>query len=186
MLQQIQFIGDNRMADETNNSVSQQENLDDTSQYIEAIKEMKANSVSKQAYDKLREENKQLLDSLINGKEIEIPKQREPVDIDKIRSKLFDEDRPLSNLEYVSNALKLRDALLERGERDPFLPYGQNISPTDEDITKAERVATVMKECIEYADGDSELFTNELMRRTNDAMPAKSAEIARRQSRKGR
>ena len=175
------------MADETNNSVSKQENVEqDTNNYIEAIKEIKANSVSKQAYDKLREENKQLLDSLINGKEIELPKQKEPVDIDQIRSKLFDEDRPLSNLEYVSNALKLRDELLERGERDPFLPYGQNISPTDEDITKAERVATVMKECLEYAGGDSELFTNELMRRTNDAMPAKSAEIARRQSRKGR
>ena len=175
------------MADETNNSVSQQENVEqDTNNYIEAIKEIKANSVSKQAYEKLKEENKQLLDSLINGKEIELPKQKEPVDIDKIRSKLFDEDRPLSNLEYVSNALKLRDELLERGERDPFLPYGQNISPTDEDIIKADRVAAVMKECIEYADGDSELFTNELMRRTNDAMPAKSAEIARRQSKKGR
>ena len=175
------------MADETNNSVSQQENVEqDTNNYIEAIKEIKANSVSKQAYDKLREENKQLLDSLINGKEIELPKQKEPVDVNKIRSKLFDEDRPLSNLEYVSNALKLRDELLERGERDPFLPYGQNISPTDEDIIKADRVATVMKECIEYSGGDSELFTNELMRRTNDAMPAKSAEIARRQSRKGR
>lgn len=175
------------MTDETNNSVSQQENVEqDTNNYIEAIKEIKANSVSKQAYDKLREENKQLLDSLINGKEIELPKQKEPVDVNKIRSTLFDENRPLSNLEYVSNALKLRDELLERGERDPFLPYGQNISPTDEDITKAERVATVMKECLEYADGDSELFTNELMRRTNDAMPAKSAEIARRKSRKGR
>ena len=75
-----------------------------------------------QKMNKLREENKQLLDSLINGKEIELPKQKEPVDIDKIRSKLFDEDRPLSNLEYVSNALKLRDELLEMGERDPFLP----------------------------------------------------------------
>ena len=176
------------MADEKNENVvtAQKDVEQDTNNYIEAIKEIKANSVSKQAYDKLKEENKQLLDSLINGKEIELPKQKEPVDIDKIRSKLFDEDRPLSNLEYVSNALKLRDELLERGERDPFLPYGQNISPTDEDIIKADRVATVMKECIEYADGDSELFTNELMRRTNDAMPAKSAEIARRQSKKGR
>ena len=173
------------MTDEIDNSVSQQENVEqDTNNYIEAIKEMKANSVSKQAYDKLREENKQLLDSLINGKEIELPKQKEPVDIDKIRSKLFDEDRPLSNLEYVSNALKLRDELLEMGERDPFLPYGQNISPTDEDFIKADRVATVMKECVEYADGDSELFTNELMRRTNDAMPARSAEIARRNSKR--
>ena len=111
------------MADETNNSVSQQENVEqDTNNYIEAIKEIKANSVSKQAYEKLREENKQLLDSLINGKEIELPKQKEPVDIDKIRSTLFDENRPLSKLEYESNALKLRDELLEKGVRDPFLP----------------------------------------------------------------
>ena len=173
------------MANEIDNSVSQQENVEqDTNNYIEAIKEIKANSVSKQAYDKLKEENKQLLDSLINGKEIELPKQKEPVDVNKIRSKLFDEAKSLSNLEYVSTALKLRDALIEKGEPDPFLPYGQNISPTDEDIIKADKVATVMKECVEYADGDSELFTNELMRRTNDAMPAKSAEIARRNSKR--
>ena len=50
------------------NGVSGEENVNDSINYIEAIKEMKQNSVSKQAYDKLREENKQLLDSLINGK----------------------------------------------------------------------------------------------------------------------
>ena len=53
------------------NSESGEENVNDSIDYIEAIKEMKQNSVSKKAYDKLREENKQLLDSLINGKEIE-------------------------------------------------------------------------------------------------------------------
>ena len=174
------------MADETNNSVSQQENLDDTSQYIDAIKEMKANSVSKQAYDKLQDQNRQLLDALINGKEIELPQQKEPVDINKLRKELYTENNSMSALEYVSKTLELRDAIIQSGERDPMLPIGQNINPSADDSIGAEKFATIAKECIEYADGDSELFINELMRRTNDAMPAKSAEIARRQSRKGR
>lgn len=152
-------------------SVSQQENLDDTNQYIEAIREMKQNSVSKEAYNKLKEENKQLLDSLINGKQVEIKQTKEPVDVAMLRKKLFNDTQPLSNLDYASNALELRDALIEQGEMDPFLPYGQNISPTDEDIQKAEKVATIMRECIEYAEGDSELFTNELQRRMIDSMP---------------
>lgn len=152
-------------------SVSQQENLDDTNQYIEAIREMKQNSVSKEAYEKLKEENKQLLDSLINGKQVEIKQTKEPVDVALLRKKLFSDTQPLSNLDYASNALELRDALIEQGEMDPFLPYGQNISPTDEDIQKAEKVATIMRECIEYAEGDSELFTNELQRRMIDSMP---------------
>ena len=46
------------------------------------------------------------------------------------------------------------------------------IVPTTEDIECANRVAEVVKECIEYADGDSQLFTNELNRRTVDvALP---------------
>lgn len=165
--------------EELEQSVSQQENVEqDTNNYIEAIKEMKANSVSKEAYNKLKEENKQLLDSLINGNQVDI-KQMKPEITDEyvsgLRKKLFDTDDSLSNLEYAKKAVELRDALLEKGEVDPFLPVGHNISPTDEDYVKADRVGQVLKECIEYADGDSELFTNELMRRTNDSMPLRSS-----------
>ena len=156
---------------EQSNSVSQQENLDDTNQYIEAIREMKQNSVSKEAYNKLREENKQLLDAFINGKQITIEQSKQPVDVSLLRKKLSDIDNPMSNLEYAKTAVELRDALIDQGEMDPFLPIGHQITPTDEDITKAEKVATVLKECIDYADGDSELFTNELQRRMIDSMP---------------
>lgn len=64
-------------------NVSQQENVNDSNDYIEAIKEMKQNSVSKEAYEKLKKENKQLLDSIINGSELntEHIKKEEPVDI---------------------------------------------------------------------------------------------------------
>lgn len=167
------------MSEELEQSVSQQENVEqDTNNYIEAIKEMKQNSVSKEAYYKLKEENKQLLDSLINGNQVDI-KQIKPEITDEyvngLRKKLFDTDDSLSNLEYAKTAVELRDALLEKGEIDPFLPVGHNITPTDEDYVKADRVGQVLKECIEYADGDSELFTNELMRRTNDSMPLRNA-----------
>ena len=158
------------MAIENENSVSQQENVNDSIDYIEAIKEMKQNSVDRSAYDKLKSENKQLLDALVNGKEIEITKE-EPVDIDKLRKDLFNKDAHMSNLEYVSTALKLRDALIEKGERDPFLPYGDKVSLTAEQCDKAEQVATVLRECVEFADGDSGIFTAELQRRTKDVMP---------------
>lgn len=153
------------------NSVSQQENVNDSIDYIEAIKEMKQNSVTRESYDKLKSENKQLLDALVNGKEIELGKKEEPVDIAKLRKELFNKDGHMSNLEYVSTALKLRDALLEKGERDPFLPYGDKVTLTAEHYDKAEQVATVLKECVEFADGDSGIFTAELQRRTKDAMP---------------
>lgn len=151
------------------------ENFDDQEtdtapDYISAIKEMKANSVDRSVYDKLKSENKQLLDALVNGKEIEFSKE-EPVDIVKLRKDLFNKDGHMSNLEYVSTALKLRDALIEQGERDPFLPYGEKVNLTAEHYDKAETVATVLKECVEFADGDSGIFTAELQRRTKDVMP---------------
>ena len=155
--------------EELENSVSEQENVgDNTANYIEAIKEMKANSVSKEAYVKLQQENKQLLNSLVNGQGIEIKKE-EPVDIDGLRQKLFSAKKhDMTNLEYVSNALKLREALMERGEMDPFVPSGKKIHPTDDDFKKADKVATVLQECVDYADGDAMVFTDELKRRINN------------------
>lgn len=155
---------------EESSNVSQQENVNDSIDYIEAIKEVKQNSVDRSVYDKLKKENKQLLDALVNGKELEIAKE-EPVDIDELRKTLFNKDGHMSNLEYVSTALKLRDALIEKGERDPFLPYGDKVNLTAEHYDKAEQVASVLKECVEFADGDSGIFTAELQRRTKDVMP---------------
>lgn len=135
-------------------------------QYIDAINELKANTVSKDDYNRLQAENKKLLESVINGEHVEIPEVETKESIDALRAKLFGGD--LSNLDYAKTSIDLRDALLEKGESDPFLPYGSKISPTRDDVDCANRVADVLKECIEYADGDSEVFTNELQRRTND------------------
>ena len=144
---------------------------DNTQDYIAAIKELKQNSVDRSEYDKLRAENKRLIDAVVNGQ----PGQEEQVvvkhskeQIDDLRNELFNSPRELNNLEFITKTMELREALMENGEPDPFLPVGKQISPTRDDIEGAEKVAQVYKECIEYAEGDSEVFTNELMRRTRD------------------
>ena len=144
---------------------------DNTQDYIAAIKELKQNSVDRSEYEKLRAENKKLIDAVVNGQ----PGQEEQVvvrhskeQIDDLRNDLFNSPRELTNLEVITKTMELREALMENGEPDPFLPVGKQISPTRDDIEGAEKVAQVYKECIEYAEGDSEVFTNELMRRTRD------------------
>ena len=144
---------------------------DNTQDYLAAIKELKQNSVDRSEYDKLRAENKKLIDAVVNGQ----PGQEEPVftkhsneQIDDLRNELFNSPRELNNLEYITKAMELREALMENGEPDPFQPVGKQISPTRDDLEGAEKVAQVYKECIDYAEGDSEVFTNELMRRTRD------------------
>ena len=144
---------------------------DNTQDYLAAIKELKENSVNRSEYDKLRAENKRLIDAVVNGQ----PGQEEQVvvkhskeQIDELRNDLFNSPRELNNLEFITKTMELREALMENGEPDPFLPVGKQISPTRDDIEGAEKVAQVYKECIEYAEGDSEVFTNELMRRTRD------------------
>ena len=144
---------------------------DNTQDYLAAIKELKEKSVDRSEYDKLRAENKKLIDAVVNGQ----PGQEEPVvskhskeQIDELRNDLFNSPKELNNLEYSTKAMELREALIENGEPDPFLPVGKQISPTRDDIEGAEKVAQVYRECIEYAEGDSEVFTNELMRRTRD------------------
>ena len=139
---------------------------DMTPDYLAAIKELKQNSVDRSDYDKLKAENKKLLDSIVNGQTVEVesgPKYRE---VSQIRDELFNNEH--NNLEYITLALELRNTLIAEGEPDPFLPAGKQISPTREDIEAAERCAQVYQECVDYAEGDSALFTQELMRRTKD------------------
>ena len=143
------------------------ENID----YVTAIKELQNSTVPKSQYEKVKADNKRLLDALVNGESIETKPQAPKASADELRKKLFDKDAQLSNLEFVKTSLELRDVLMDQGEPDPFLPIGSRISPTPEEVRIAEDVAQVYRECIDYADGNSEVFTNELARRTVDVMP---------------
>lgn len=139
--------------------------------YIETIKNLKANSVSRKDYEAIQADNKRLLDALsegttnVNGQPEVINKRS----VEEIRSDLFGKEH--NNLEYWETALELRDAVLEKEGTDIFLPHGHNYQVTDDDVVTANKVASVVKECIDFADGDSQLFTNELQRRTYESSP---------------
>ena len=141
---------------------------DNTPDYLAAIQELKQNSVDRTKYDELRAENKRLINSIVNGQDAGVEVTKEKKDINKLRQELFHPTEDLSNLDFAKKTLELREALIENGEGDFFLPIGTHISPTAQDIESAERVAEVLQQCIDYADGDSSLFTSELDRRTVD------------------
>lgn len=135
--------------------------------YLEAIRKIKENSVPRTEYDDLRAENKRLLDSIVNGADIGQPTQDEPKEsIEELRSRYLRDDQ--TNLQYIETVLKLRQAIIDSGSPDPFLPVGSQILPTDSDIATAEKVARVLQECVDDANGDSEAFTNELQTRLVD------------------
>lgn len=157
---------------EESTNVSGTEMSEVDADYVAAIQELQNNSVSKEEYQKLRRENKKLLDALVNGQQIETPKEEKP-DIAELRKKLFNKDGNLSNLEYVETALKLRNALMDAGERDPFLPYGDRVTVTAEMCDKAQAVADGLQECVDFADGDSGIFTAQLQRITKDVLPGR-------------
>lgn len=139
-----------------------------TQDYIDAIKNLKQNSVDRSKYEELRAENKKLLDSIVNGQPAEVEAKPEYRPVEEIREELFNQEH--TNLDYMKLALELRRTLIANGERDPFLPYGTQIAPTVEDEEKAEKAAQIYQECIDYADGDPKLFTQELQRRTNPSI----------------
>ena len=137
---------------------------DMTPDYLDAIKSLKQNSVDRSKYEELRAENKKLLQAVVNGQTVEAEAVKPPVDINELRKKVFDAEEK-TNLEYITDVLNLRKALIESGEEDPFVPQGSQYNPTQADYEKASRVAMVLQEMVDTADGDPNVFRNEYQKR---------------------
>lgn len=156
------------MTDEEKKTVETGKEVEDNTQdYLAAIKELKENSVNRQDYEKLKAENKKLLDAYINGGEIAQPIVNEEPSIAELRKKAFDNPNQ-TNLEYVTNILALRNALIEKGQPDPFVGASSHYEPTVDDYARAEKVARVFQEMVDAADGDPNVFLNEFQRRVKD------------------
>lgn len=128
-----------------------------------ALKEQKENSVSRAEYERLEQENRDLIAQVINGgggKDGGPATPTKQVDIEQLRTELYGpKGQQLSNLEVIEKTLQLREAVMARGEDDPFLPHGANIKPDDNDRDRAQAVADVLSECVKEAEGDSGVFT---------------------------
>ena len=147
-----------------------------------ALKDQQKNSVSKAEYDKLLEENRQLVDQIINGGDAGNGQKTSPeeaeVDIETLRQRLYGpKSEELTNLQAAELTLQLRDAVIKKEGKDPFLPYGAHINPTEADEASANKVASVLKECVEEANGDSGVFTALLQSKINNDSPALTAHL---------
>ena len=82
---------------------------DNTNDYIEQIKKLKESSVSRDDYDKLKADNKKLIDALANGTPINDKVESKVSAVEKInnlRTKLFSKESNLDNYEEHLFGLK--------------------------------------------------------------------------------
>lgn len=155
------------MQNENNVNPNENENEEvGAEDYVSAIEKLKAGTVSKEEYEKLKKENKTLLNAVLNNQPS--PEQRQEkksVDDLKAQYKTLKEelsqaqDKNLSNLEYVDKALKLRKTAMDLGLQDPFVPNSP-MGPDDNDFNTAEKVAKVLQECVDEANGNPATFRN--------------------------
>lgn len=151
-----------------------------TQDYITALKELKENTVSKDSYLKLKEENKKLINSLAAGETISMEAAPAKKDVNELVKTVVSDKA--SNLEVWTAALDLREQMIERGDKDPFLPTGHkhNTQATVDDITSVERVVEGITNCIDIADGNADVFNSELQRLMVDPIIPKTKPIRKK------
>lgn len=133
----------------------EQENQEEVNA-IDIIAEMRANTVSKDKYNKLVEDNQKLMKALANGETIQVEAPNTP-NIDELRNEFFKFETK-NDLQIAQDILNLRNGLLEAGQADPFLPNGRKANITTEDIADAQRVADLLQYAVDASNGDNKIF----------------------------
>lgn len=116
------------MAELEKENMRNEEVVVDNTDYIDAIKELKQNSVDKDKYDALKAENKKLLESLINGEELSTGTQ-EDLGSRLEYYKAYKENKFSTDLEYWTNFLNLRKATIKEYGADPCVTGNYGLTP---------------------------------------------------------
>lgn len=159
-----------------NENVTQEVQENDSQYLIDTINAMKQNMVSKEKYDRLVAENKGLADALKTGQQVTLVEPEKEVDIDELRAELYGGSRSktMPNIEYVQKTLQLRQALIDKGEPDPFMPNGHEYQYDQRDQDTANLIADTLQQCLDRAQGDNNVFTAEFLRNMKDDNPLKN------------
>lgn len=154
---------------------------------LEQLEALRASTVSKEEYERVVAERNQMFQTLAHqpaATTVNQPNQPTAAERNarkaELRKSLYDDNCDLDNLTYWKNTLELRKLIIEDGGRDPFLPWGKDNAVDEDDRKVVDRVVAGVQSCIDYADGDSVLFTNELQRITIDTPQARVAAAANR------
>ena len=136
---------------------------------FDEVMNVKKNFVPKDKYDRLEAEYKKAVSAVINGESNPEPKApvKEPT-VQDLTDVLFGPNRKegMTNMEAVSNLLKLREEMMKEGAADPFVPHGVKIEAknTPADYQRGENIASVLQWCLDEAEGDPISFNNLLRR----------------------
>jgi len=135
--------------------------------YLDAIKDLKSNSVPKSEYDKLREEKKQLLKALTEGGQtVEVNTSTPDKTSAELREEILKSHGDLNNLEGWKKTLEYREACLREGKEDPLIIRNPNKGITREDVESAEAFAQEMQDCIDRCNNDPRIFNAECRRKS--------------------
>lgn len=163
------------MENETNNTT--QQTTQDTADLLKVIEDMQNSMVSKEQYEALQADNRKLVQSIANGARVSSTTNEDTaVSIEELVRQMRGEGELLpdiKNLDFIQNALKYHDAVMDKYGIDVFLPNGHTYVPTEADAASAKRLYDVLSECVELANGDSTIFTAQLQSRMVDTPPIK-------------
>ena len=153
------------MQENENVTPEEKEENKDNSIYIDEIKKLKENTVSKEDFEKLEAERNELLKAYIDGKDIDIDLPGEnntdsDKTIEELRKSLLREDSDMTNLDFWKKSLKLREEIIERDgeDADPFLPHSSQYAVSQDDKNSVARVVSAVEDCIEKSEGNPETF----------------------------
>lgn len=143
---------------QTNTNENENESVNNNQQYIDAINELRKNSISKDKYEKLQEENKQLIDALKNGGQVEMVQEENKPSLQELAEKLCQEDFEPTNAEGWKTAIEFRKTMIDAGFRDPFLPNSRNYTYKEEDSARAQLISDTLEKMIDDSQGNPDMF----------------------------
>lgn len=127
----------------------------DDTDLAQQLADLKKKFVAKEDYDKVVKDRQTLIDAIMEGREEElIPKPEDEVDADKLVKEILVQDNTMSDIEYMTKVLQVRDARIKAGQRDPFLQENYE----ERDVESANNFADTVRECIDLAKGDNASF----------------------------
>ena len=142
-----------------------EEDVVDNTDYIAAIKELKENSVSKDKYDALMAERKQLIESIVNGQKDEAQEETPEIGSRLDYYRKYKENKFNSNLDFWDNMIKLRKATIAEYGADPTVtgnygltPEGEKVEPAYGEPEAMENAFNTIENMIKEADGDPRYF----------------------------
>lgn len=130
---------------------------DNKLEQIKKLKEELEKSVSIEEYNKVMQENKSLVDEYINNRGQD---KKEDLKPPITYAQMFlKSDNPMSNRDYIKNALEYRESMLKETGYDVFGDKGVSTEQT-------EKVARVLGEVLETTEGKAEfrLKMNEVLK----------------------